>query len=257
MKPHSTTVGAAPEFAIAVDDVAVHFNGPWVLDGVSLHVRPGETVVILGESGSGKSTLLSLILGLIHPLRGSVHVLGAQVSHRHERQLYPIRDRIGMVFQHGALFDSETVANNVGYRLRRNADPARRASFEREVHEKLDFVGLGEFAGRLPGELSGGQRKRVAIARAMVGDPPILLYDEPTTGLDPITARRLIEVIQRIRRERGTTSVIVTHELHYAYGVADRVVLIRDGRVYFEGTSAEFRSSDDPYIVDFRSMEAA
>lgn len=241
--------------AIEVRDVRVRFGGPWVLDGVSLTLEHGETLVVFGESGSGKSTLLSLILGLLHPEGGEVKVFGERVSHRHERELYPLRRRIGMVFQHGALFDSETVAANVGFRLiRAGVDKAAVAA---EVREKLAFVGLEGYEDRLPGQLSGGQRKRVAIARAMVGNPPVMLYDEPTTGLDPITARRLIEVIQRIRRELGTASIIVTHELHYAYGVADRVLLIRDGSVYFEGSAAEFRASRDPYIAEFRDTEAA
>lgn len=241
--------------AIEIRDARVRFGGPWVLDGVSLELKHGETLVVFGESGSGKSTLLSLILGLLHPEGGEVKVFGERVSHRHERELYPLRRRIGMVFQHGALFDSETVAANVGFRLiRAGVDKEAVAA---EVREKLAFVGLGGYEDRLPGQLSGGQRKRVAIARAMVGNPPVMLYDEPTTGLDPITARKLIEVIQRIRRELGTASIIVTHELHYAYGVADRVVLIRDGKIYFEGSAAEFRASQDPYIAEFRDTEAA
>jgi phospholipid/cholesterol/gamma-HCH transport system ATP-binding protein len=240
---------------IEIENARVRFGGPWVLDGVSLTLGHGETLVVFGESGSGKSTLLSLILGLLHPEGGGVRVLGEQVSHRHERELYPLRRRIGMVFQHGALFDSETVATNVGFRLIRAG--MARSDVEAEVREKLAFVGLDGYEERLPGQLSGGQRKRVAIARAMVGNPPVMLYDEPTTGLDPITARKLIEVIQRIRRELGTASIIVTHELHYAYGVADRVILIRDGKIYFEGSAAEFRASRDPYIAEFRDTEAA
>ncbi|RMF12853.1 MAG: ATP-binding cassette domain-containing protein [Candidatus Dadabacteria bacterium] len=243
--------------AVDIDlrNVEIGFGGPPVLHEFNLSVPSSQTLVVLGESGSGKSTMLGAILGLIRPQRGEVEVFGERVDALSERQLHPVRARIGMVFQYGALFDSETVAENVGFRIRQQPrfDAAR---FEREVQEKLEFVGLAEFRDRLPGELSGGQKKRVAIARALVGDPALMLYDEPTTGLDPITARKVLEVIRRIREEFGTTSIVVTHELHYAYYIADRVILIRNGRVVFDGTPEAFRAADDPYIVEFRSMEA-
>lgn len=234
----------------------VGFGGPLVLADFSLDFKKSETVVVLGESGSGKSTMLSLILGLIQPQKGEVHVLGHRVDGQRERNLYPLRQQIGMVFQYGALFDSETVANNVGFRIRRTPELGE-DDFEHEVSEKLNFVGLPDYRDRLPGELSGGQKKRVAIARAMVGNPAIMLYDEPTTGLDPITAKMVLEVLKRIKEELGTTSIVVTHELHYAYYIADRVVLIRQGKVHFDGTTDEFRNADDPYVLEFRSMENA
>ncbi len=240
---------------IDIIDAEVGFGGPPVLRDFNLKIDKAETVIVLGASGSGKSTMLSLILGLIHPLKGQVFVGGDRVDGQREADLYPIRQKIGMVFQHGALFDSETVATNVGFRILRTPfhEPEYFAS---EVSEKLAFVGLSEYGERLPGELSGGQRKRVAIARAMVGNPEIMLYDEPTTGLDPITARKVLSVLTRVKEELGTTSIVVTHELHYAWHVGDRVVLIRDGTVAFDGTPDQFRDSTDPYIVEFRSMEA-
>jgi len=239
--------------AIEFNNVTLAFNGPPVLDALSLRIDAGETVVIFGESGSGKSTMLMLALGLLHPNQGDVCVFGERVSGRSERRLRKLRERIGIVFQHGALFDSETVYDNVGFRLRQKTGVSADA-LDREVQEKLSFVGLDDYAHRYPGELSGGQRKRVAIARALVGDPEIILYDEPTTGLDPITARKVLDVLRRIRNELGTTSVVVTHELHYAYSVARRVVLLRNGGIGFDDTPAAFRASTDPYIMEFRSM---
>lgn len=242
------------DLQISLRHCDVGFGGPLVLQDFSLDICKSETVIVLGESGSGKSTMLSLILGLIQPLKGEVHVLGQRVDGRRERDLYPLRQQIGMVFQYGALFDSETVEANVGFRLKRSPEFSQ-ADIEREVVEKLDFVGLPEMRQRLPGQLSGGQKKRVAIARAMVGNPAIMLYDEPTTGLDPITAKRVLEVLKRIKEELGTTSIVVTHELHYAYYIADRVILIQKGRIVFDGSTDAFRQSSDPYILEFRSME--
>lgn len=250
----STPTPAADRPEVDVRGVTLSFGRSPVLDNLTLAVTEAQTLVVLGESGSGKSTLLSLILGLLHPEKGEVYVRGVKISGQHERVIYPVRKQIGMVFQHGALFDSETVKVNIGFRLLREPNPDM-AAVEREVAEKLAFVGLDGYGERYPSELSGGQKKRVAIARAMVGNPAIMLYDEPTTGLDPITARKVLEVIERIKQELGTTSIVVTHELHYAYSIADRVVLIRNGRIYFDGTATEFRTSTDPYVVEFRSME--
>jgi len=211
-----------------------------------------ETLVILGESGTGKSTILHLILGLIKPQEGKVTVFGEDLLPLQERALYPLRKRIGMVFQHGALFDSLTVEENLAFRLRNDPDH-REDKVLKEVEEKLQFVGLWEFRKRYPRELSGGQKKRVAIARALVGNPELLLYDEPTTGLDPLTAGRIIEVMERVKEIYGTPSIVVTHELPYAYRLADRVLLLREGAVHFSGGVEEFRSSRDNYIVHYRS----
>lgn len=227
-----------------------------VLKDFSLKVCKGENLVVLGESGSGKSTLLYLILGLVHPQKGEVRVFGTRVSGERERHLYPIRQRIGMVFQHGALFDSLTVEGNLLFPLRHRADLSEEEK-RAEVEEKLRFVGLSEFARRYPNALSGGQRKRVAIARALMGNPELILYDEPTTGLDPLTAQRIIEVILRIKREYATTAIIVTHELSYAYLVADRVIMVREGELYYNGGVEEFRDSQDPYLKTYRSLASS
>lgn len=227
-----------------------------VLRNFSLRVERGENLVVLGESGSGKSTLLYLILGLIHPQSGTVRVLGRKVSGERERYLYPIRHRIGMVFQHSALFDSITVLENLLFPLRHRHDLSQEQKLA-ESYEKLRFVGLEEFSSRYPNALSGGQRKRVAIARALMGNPELILYDEPTTGLDPLTAQRILEVILRIKEELGTTAIIVTHELAYAYRVADRVAMVKEGELYYNGGVEEFRSSPDPYLKSFRSLTNA
>jgi phospholipid/cholesterol/gamma-HCH transport system ATP-binding protein len=223
-----------------------------VLRDLSLKVFKGENLVVLGESGSGKSTLLYLILGLVQPLSGIIRVFGETLTGKKERHLYPIRRRIGMVFQHGALFDSMTVAENLLFPLRKREDLSPEEKRD-EVLEKLEFVGLADFMNRYPRELSGGQRKRIAIARALIGNPELILYDEPTTGLDPITARMILEVIEKIRERYATTAIIVTHELVYAYEIADRVVMVREGQIYYNGRVEEFRRSPDPYLRDFRS----
>jgi phospholipid/cholesterol/gamma-HCH transport system ATP-binding protein len=232
--------------------------------------------IILGASGAGKSTILKLILGLLRPDGGEVRVYGHRVDTMTELELMTVRSELGMVFQEGALFDSLTVRENVGYRLYEESDvPIEDA--DARVQEVLGFVGLGDFGGRMPSELSGGQRRRVAIARALTSRPGLLLYDEPTTGLDPITALTIDEEIVKLRDLEGVSSIVVTHQLRDAFFIAtheavrrpdgsvafvdvsperrDRTefLMLRGGVVAFEGTADELRSTDDAYLQAFLS----
>jgi phospholipid/cholesterol/gamma-HCH transport system ATP-binding protein len=263
------------EVAIAFEDVSLAFDDKVILDGVSFQLQPGRMKLILGASGAGKSTILRLILGLLRPDRGRVIVDGQRVDQLSESELMEVRAHLGMVFQEGALFDSFTVRENVGYRLyEETALPL--AEVDARVMEVLGFVGLAEVAERMPGELSGGQRRRVAIARAMTARPRILLYDEPTTGLDPITALTIDEEIIKLRDLEGVSSIIVTHQLRDAFFIATReavrrgpdvefvpvsearkdrteFLMLRSGRVAFEGNAEELRESKDEYLRSFLS----
>jgi phospholipid/cholesterol/gamma-HCH transport system ATP-binding protein len=260
---------------IVVDKVSLAFDDKVVLKEVSFTLLSGHTKVILGASGSGKSTILKLILGLWKPDGGAIWVNGQRVDTMTELQLMKMRADVGMVFQEGALFDSLTVGENVGYKLYEESDMSLEEVRAR-VEEVLGFVGLHEYIDRMPSELSGGQRRRVAIARAMAARPGILLYDEATTGLDPITAITVDEEMVKLRDLEGVSSIIVTHQLRDAFFVATHeavrrrggydivpadaqksdeaeFLMLKDGVVYFEGNAAELRSSKDPYLRAFLS----
>lgn len=258
---------------IAFEDVSLAFDDHVVLDGISFTLPAGDMRVVLGASGSGKSTILRLILGLLKPDRGRIWVAGQRVDELPESALMHVRAHLGMVFQEGALFDSLTVRENVGYRLYEETDMPI-AQVDDRVKEVLGFVGLAEYGERMPAELSGGQRRRVAIARALTARPRILLYDEPTTGLDPITALTIDDEIVKLRDLEGVSAIVVTHQLRDAFYVAThravraadgirfepaadarasrtRFLMLRDGRIAFEGTAEELRASTDPYIHAF------
>ncbi len=266
----------AVDAAVSFRDVWLEFDRP-VLRGVSFELRRGATKIVLGGSGSGKTTLLRLILGLLKPDAGSIAVEGLEVQALGEDELREVRLRLGMVFQEGALFDSLSVGDNVGFRLREDGALDEDA-LEARVRELLGFVGLGPFFARRPSELSGGQRRRVALARALAARPAIMLYDEPTTGLDPITATTITDLIVKTRDLDRVASILVTHQLRDAFNVArtrvesgpdgePRLVLaepgaepagteflvLREGQVVFEGSAAELRRSRDPYLVEFLS----
>ena len=261
--------------AVAIEHVSLAFDDKVVLRDVSFELLPGHTKIILGASGSGKSTILKLILGFWKPDRGAVWVNGHRVDEMTEAQLMTVRAGIGMVFQEGALFDSITVGENVGYKLYEETRMPRDQASAR-VAEVLGFIGLHDYIERMPSELSGGQRRRVAIARAMAAKPELILYDEATTGLDPVTAMTVDEEIVKLRDLEGVTSIVVTHQLRDAFFVAtheavrdngrpritpaDAVkseetefVMLRDGVVAFEGSASELRGSSDPYIRSFLS----
>jgi phospholipid/cholesterol/gamma-HCH transport system ATP-binding protein len=231
-------------------DIEKGFHHKRVLRGASLDVHTGETLVLLGGSGSGKSVLLKHLNGLLRPDRGEVEIEGTPLSALDEEHLVPVRRRLGMLFQQGALFDSLTVGENVAYPLVEHRllppdeIPAR-------VHEALGMVDLAGTEPLMPSELSGGMRKRAALARALVLEPSALLYDEPTTGLDPVVAARINHLIRDLQHRLGLTSVVVTHDLASAFFVADRIAFLYEGRIRFCGTPDEARASTDPHLHEF------
>ena len=260
---------------IVFDKVSLAFDDKVILKEISFTLKTGHTKIFLGASGAGKSTILRLILGLLKPDSGGIFVNGEQVDNMKEDQLMKVRADLGMVFQEGALFDSLTVRQNVGYKLFEESKVAYDVA-NRRVEEVLGFVGLAEFIDRKPSELSGGQRRRVAIARAMAAKPRILLYDEPTTGLDPITSITIDEEIIKLRDLEGVSSIVVTHQLRDAFYVAEHMasrpsgrmqferaspekcdeaefIMLKDGGILFEGNASELRkaANDDEYLGAF------
>jgi len=257
------------------DRVTLAFDEKVILRDVTFEVRFGHTKIFLGASGAGKSTILKLMLGLLKPDSGTIWVLGQRVDTMTEAQLMRVREHMGMVFQEGALFDSLTVGENVGFKLYEDSDLSLSEVRER-VEEVLGFVSLAEHIDKLPSALSGGQRRRVAIARAMITRPKVLLYDEPTTGLDPMTCLSVDTEIVKLRDLQQVTSVLVTHQLRDAFYIASHearrngrevelveaseqkveeadFVMIREGRVAFEGSAWELRHSKDAYLQTFLS----
>lgn len=235
---------------IQIEDLHKSFDGQQVLTGVDISIERGESIVVIGQSGCGKSVLIKHLIRLLEPDRGRVILDGDDISKYDFQRLTRLRQRFGMLFQSAALFDSMTVEENVGLGLkesrRYSADEIRDI-----VNEKLDLVGLSGVNDKSPAELSGGMRKRVGLARAIAGSPEILLYDEPTTGLDPITADMINELIVHLREKLEVTSVAVTHDMTSAYRIADRIVMLYDGRVQFQGTPDETKSSADPVVKQF------
>jgi phospholipid/cholesterol/gamma-HCH transport system ATP-binding protein len=238
---------------IELEDVHLSFDEP-VLSGVSLDARKGETLMVAGESGSGKSTILKLILRLLVPESGTIRVLDEDVGELTFQEALGLRKHIGMVFQNAALFDSLTVFDNIAYPLRENTEHDEE-EIERIVRERLDFVDLeaDKVMGQLPSQLSGGMRKRVGIAHAIATDPRIILYDEPTAGLDPLTVGRINDLIKKLQREMNVTSLLVTHDIRSGFRVANRVNLLREGRIVFDGAPEQMVAEDDAYIKSFLS----
>ena len=240
---------------IEIRDLYKSFGGLRVLRGVNLDIQTGETMVVLGRSGTGKSVLLKLIIGLLPPDRGTIRVDGRDVNTMSYAELGELRKHMGMLFQMAALFDSMTVAENVGLGLREGRDLTE-DQIAAIVAQKLALVGLQGIEAKKPAELSGGMRKRVGLARAVAMNPKYILYDEPTTGLDPITARQINILIRELQAKLLVTSIVVTHDLHSAYQVGDRVCLLHDGRIYFTGTPAEMQETEDAVVRQFARGEA-
>ncbi|HNQ14912.1 MAG TPA: ATP-binding cassette domain-containing protein [Pyrinomonadaceae bacterium] len=260
--------------AIEFRDVELSFDDKKILDGVSFEVRKGETKIILGRSGGGKSTIIRMILGLLKPDAGQILVDGEDITAYTEKEMMGVRQHIGMVFQEGALFDSLSVYENVAYRL--HEQHIDEETVEKEVRRMLRFVDLEDAIDKMPIELSGGMRRRVGIARALVGDPTIVMFDEPTAGLDPPTARTICELAIKLRDLEDVSSIFVTHEMNNLdylsseYATVDddgnvifeeegekicmintRVMMLRDGKIIFSGSDEELRRTEDPYILRF------
>ena len=262
--------------AVVFDKVSFAFDDHVVLRDISFTVPKGSMTILLGASGAGKSVVLKLILGLLRPDAGTILVNGQRVDRLSERDLLRIRGDIGMLFQENALFDSLTVAENVGYRLYEETEMPEEQVRGR-IEEVLGFIGLGEYIGRMPSELSGGQRRRVAIARAMAAKPTLVLFDDPTTGLDPVIATTVDDEIVKLRDLEHVTSIVVTHQIRDAFYVATheavreheqvqvratnetgaeraRFMVLHEGRIYFEGSAEELRASRDAYLREFLFM---
>jgi phospholipid/cholesterol/gamma-HCH transport system ATP-binding protein len=238
---------------IKLEDVSLSFDRP-ILRGVSLDAVKGETLMIAGESGSGKSTILKLILRLLVPDSGTITVFDKDVGHLSFAEALELRRHIGMVFQNAALFDSLTIYENVAYPLRENKDLSE-DEVEKTVRERLDFVDLDPdiVMAQLPSQLSGGMRKRVGIARAIATNPDIVLYDEPTAGLDPLTVGTINALVRKLQRELGVTSIVVTHDIRAGFRIANHVALLKEGEISFEGSPEEMVASKDQYIQAFLS----
>lgn len=260
---------------VVFENVSLAFEGRPLLESISFHLAHGETKAIFGVAGSGKSTILKLVLGLIKPDEGHIHVLGKDVTEMKEEELFDLRSKIGMVFQESALFDSMTVRENVAFRLIEEGDVSE-AEIERRVREALSFVELEHTVDMFPSELSGGMRRRVAIARAIITQPEILLYDSPTGGLDPVTSTTIIELIVKQRDVYKTSSLLVSHRLQDAFAMASHYfdrklnrmqpllpgargeapmtfLILREGKVIFDGDAQELAHSKDEYIREYIS----
>lgn len=268
------TDARAGEPLIVFKDVRMGFDEAMVLDGISFQVSPGETKVLLGESGSGKTLIMKLAAGLMRADSGQILVTGHEISEMSENELLDFRRRIGFVFQESALFDSLTVEENVAFRLRE--DNVAEEEIETRVREVLRFVEMEEAIEKYPAELSGGMRRRVSMARALVDRPPIVFYDSPTAGLDPVTSQTIITLILRDRDTQNVTSLLATHRVQDAFGLANfrfdkannrverlsgngtrtksnatNVIVLRDGKVYFEGPADEMLNSSDEYLKKY------
>lgn len=239
-----------PEPYIRIQGLTQSFGDHEVLRGIDLEIFRGETLVILGSSGGGKSVFLKHLPGLLRPTRGSISVDGVEIAHLGERALGPIRRQMGVLFQGGALFDSFTVAENIAFPLREGG-VGKETEIAARVAEALEIVKLSGEGDKYPSELSGGMRKRVAIARAVVGRPACVLYDEPHAGLDPVTADSIDHLIKDLQKNLGITNVVVTHELRSVFRIADRIVFLEKGRIHWTGGSDELRQTTDPVLRAF------
>lgn len=247
----NTARADANQPVVRVKDLRKSFDGKAVLDGVSFDVYKGENLVVLGKSGSGKSVTIKCLVGLEYPDGGDINVLGENIAKLRYKKLNELRKRIGFLFQSGALYDSMSVKDNLAFPLRK----VLRSTDENEINEKidnvLDAVGLVEAKDLMPSELSGGMRKRIGLARTLIMDPEIILYDEPTTGLDPVTSQEISQLIVDVQNKFHTSSIIITHDIPCVRITANRIVMLRDGKIYTEGTLEALEQSNDEWVKDF------
>ncbi|HEX2788265.1 MAG TPA: ABC transporter ATP-binding protein [Ignavibacteria bacterium] len=235
---------------IEIKNLKKSFGKNKVLDGVNLKITDGETLVIIGRSGCGKSVLLKHIIGLLKPDEGEVLIEGKNIVTMGEKELYAVRKKFGFLFQGAALFDSMSVGENVGLFLKENTSMSP-DEIEKVIEEKLDIVGLKKIEHMMPADLSGGMKKRVSLARSLASDPEYILYDEPTTGLDPVMSDQIDDLIKDLAEKLKVTSIVVTHDIFSVYDVADRVAMMHEGKIYFEGTPQELTDSKDELIRNF------
>lgn len=248
--PASGDCGQPGGPVMVLRDVHKTIGSQEILRGIDLEIMRGETMVVVGRSGEGKSVLLKHLIGLMEPDRGSICLDGEEIVGVKERKLGPIRQKVGVLFQDGALFDSMNVAENVAFPLMEQGIRKRDVLLSK-VRKALELVDLHEHMEKMPINISGGMRKRVALARAIITKPEMILYDEPTSGLDPVVSDSIDHLIRRLQKRLGVTSVVVTHDMKSVYHIADRVAYLRKGAIFFLGTPGELRSSEDPVIQDF------
>lgn len=240
---------------VEMRDVHLSFGEQHILEGLDLVVQPKERLVVLGRSGGGKSTILRLILGILQPQKGVISFRGAEINRQKRRRLSRLRQRIGMVYQYSALISSLSVRDNLALPLEELTSKTT-AEIDKIVAERLDWVGMADAREKKPSELSGGMRKRISLARALVNDPELILYDEPNAGLDPVTSNTVDELMISLSERIGATSVIVTHELGSAFKVGTRIAMLYEGKILADGTPEEFRHHHNPIVAGFIAGEA-
>jgi phospholipid/cholesterol/gamma-HCH transport system ATP-binding protein len=239
------------EVVIEVTDLKKSFGAQEVLKGVSLKLYNGENLVILGRSGTGKSVMIKCIIGLLIPDAGTINVFGENVGTLNRLQLNAMRQKVGFLFQNGALYDSMTVRQNLEFSLRRIKRQLTEKEIEEKVHEVLENVGLADQIDKTPAQLSGGMQKRISLARTIIVDPSVMLYDEPTTGLDPITSVEISNLINDVQKKYKTSSIVITHDIKCARTTASRIIMVKEGSVYKEGSLEDFENSDDELVRSF------
>ena len=240
-----------PRQVIEIKNLSKGFADLKVLQNLSLQLFDGENLVVLGKSGSGKSVLIKCIVRLLNPDQGTITVLGENINELERKDLATIREKIGFLFQSGALYDSMTIKQNLEFPLKRIRKNLSQKDIDGKIKEVLENVGLADTLNKMPSELSGGMRKRASLARTIVVDPLIMLYDEPTTGLDPVTSDEISWLINDVQKKYKTSSIIITHDIECARATADRVIMLQDGEVYLEGNIDDFEKSADPLIQSF------
>ena len=239
------------EAIVEVENLTKRFGSKLVLDNISLSIEKGKTTVVIGPSGCGKTVLIKHFIALLRPSAGQVYFAGRRIDNLSERELSQVRMHFGYLFQEGALFDSMTVTENIGFPIRQHDRSKSWLEVEEVVKTKLAMVGLDGFQNYYPARLSGGQRKRVALARAIALNPTVILYDEPTTGLDPIRADIINELILKLKRELGITTVVVTHDMKSAYKVGDRIIMLHNGKIVADGDADHIRNHPHPVVQQF------
>ena len=247
----NTTENNARETVIEINNLQISFDKHEVLKDVSLKLYNGENLVVLGKSGSGKSVLIKCIVGLLEFGSGSINVLGEDLNNINRSRLSDLCKKTGFLFQSGALYDSMTVKENLEFPLLRIRKDLTKTERNKKINEVLANVGLPDVEDKMPSELSGGMRKRISLARTVVVDPLIMLYDEPTTGLDPVTSDEISLLINEVQKKYKTSSIIITHDIECARATADRIIMLHEGEIYMEGNLKDFETSKDPMIKAF------
>jgi len=247
----ATKITKTPRHVIEINNLSKGFADLKVLRNLSLQLFDGENLVVLGKSGSGKSVLIKCIVRLLNPDQGTITVLGENINELERKELATIREKVGFLFQSGALYDSMTIKQNLEFPLKRIRKNLSKKEIDEKIMEVLENVGLADTLNKMPSELSGGMRKRASLARTIVVDPMIMLYDEPTTGLDPVTSDEISWLINDVQKKYKTSSIIITHDIECARATADRVIMLKDGEVYMEGDIDDFEKSADPLIKSF------